>query len=156
MHMDKVSVWRVLRMLMADQKRTRVVTCSTLLERYRVNFVEGFVKIDESCIWIIMVQKIKRKAWNGRKHGGSPPPPKFKIRLLLELLYFQFYGCNFLFHQDNAPVHKPLVAMATIQILDSKFWTFIFLIWPPVSYQFPKLKEYLRGVIASPNDWFEE
>ena len=72
-----------------------------------------------------------------------------------------------LLHQDNAPSHKSLVAMAAISTVGFKF-----LDHPPYSpdlalsnYRlFPKLKEHLRGkkfssdneVMLSVMQWFEE
>lgn len=207
--MKKLTARWVPRMLSADQKHVRQDICQRLLDTFRrdkENFIDRYVTMDET--WVHHYDpetKIQSKQW---KHGGSPPPRKFRAVasankimasvfwdaqgvLLVDYLekgatitgsyYAQLIAKlreaikekrrgklrkGVLFHQDNAPAHKSLIAMAAIR--DAGF---DIIDHPPYSpdlapsdYRlFPKLKEDLRGkkfstndeVMCAVNEWFD-
>uniref|UniRef100_A0A3Q0T9I4 Mos1 transposase HTH domain-containing protein n=1 Tax=Amphilophus citrinellus TaxID=61819 RepID=A0A3Q0T9I4_AMPCI len=168
--MLKVSARWVPRLLMPDQKRTRLVMSQVNLAIFEPNpagFLERFLTRDEC--WVHHFEPETKRQSAQWKHPCSPPPKKAKVVSLAgKVMVSVFWDAksivfiNYLqkghtingeysrglFHQDDAPAHKSAVAMAAVRDCG-----FELVDQPPCSpdlapsdyFLFPNMKKHLAG-----------
>uniref|UniRef100_A0A3Q0S4N0 Uncharacterized protein n=1 Tax=Amphilophus citrinellus TaxID=61819 RepID=A0A3Q0S4N0_AMPCI len=182
---EQVSAQWVAQFLMPDQKHTRLVTLQVNLALFETNpagFLERFLTQDEC--WVHHFEPDTKQQSMRWKHPSSPPPKKAKVVLsagkvmvsifwdakcIMFIDYLQKghtvsgeYYANLLrqlrkvlFHQDNAPAHKSVLAMDAVcdcgfELVDH----------PPYSpdlapsdyFLHPNMKKHLAGKQYRTND----
>uniref|UniRef100_A0A3Q0QTS4 Histone-lysine N-methyltransferase SETMAR n=1 Tax=Amphilophus citrinellus TaxID=61819 RepID=A0A3Q0QTS4_AMPCI len=181
--LSKVCTLWVPRLLTSDQKRTRLVMLQAnlaLFEENPASFLENFLTQDEC--WVHHFEpeiKWQSMQW---KHPSSPPPKKAKVVSSAGKVMSLFSGMQkalqssqnclqklkkgVLFHQNNAPAHKSMVAMAAVcncgfELVDHP--PYFPDLAPSHYFVFPNMKNHLAAkqyrtnneVISAGEDFFE-
>jgi len=173
----------MLRLLTTDKKRTRMKISEQFLQRFNKNktdFMRRFITMDETWIHHYTPEsKQQSKQWT--EAGCSAPkktrliPSAGKVMALVfrdaeGILFIDYLGrgktitgeyCSNLvckkkniFHQDNAPVHKSVLAMGKLRDLHYELLEYTPSspdLAPSDFFLFPKLKLFLAGQRFSSN-----